>query len=304
MKKIFLMFLFFGLPVLAQQVNLGPTNIQVKGVLQPSNGGTGTSSGAWQPPLFGSGAPSATCTALVNNNLVYFNTATSPYSEYVCAGASGWKQIGSGGSGTVTTTGTPSTGNIAVFSGASSITSGNLSGDVSTSGLVTTVSRVNGTSIPASSTLVGTNSSRQFINQTGTISNNTTGTAVALAGPQTHVLGFADVSNTVYSNNQVITTFLSPIAQSLASTVSASGAKIACATKFLLSVGQTASSKTYYVTDSTTSTTIFTITCTTGTSCTVSGSGTVAAGDLLKVLAPSSADSTAAGLVGSMCATY
>lgn len=39
-----------------------------------------------------------------------------------------------GGSGTVTTTGSPASGNLAFFSAASSITSGNLSGDVTTSG--------------------------------------------------------------------------------------------------------------------------------------------------------------------------
>ena len=40
--------------------------------------------------------------------------------------------------GGVTTTGTPTTGSIAVMSGSSSITSGNLSGDVTTSGGTTT----------------------------------------------------------------------------------------------------------------------------------------------------------------------
>ena len=48
-------------------------------------------------------------------------------------------------SGTVTTTGTPASGNLTKFSGSSSITNGDLSGDVSTSGaLVTTVAKVNG----------------------------------------------------------------------------------------------------------------------------------------------------------------
>ena len=39
-----------------------------------------------------------------------------------------------GGGGTVTTTGSPASGNLAAFSGASAITNGNLSGDVTTSG--------------------------------------------------------------------------------------------------------------------------------------------------------------------------
>ena len=47
--------------------------------------------------------------------------------------------VGGGGSGTVTTTGTPASGNLSAFSGATSITNGNLSGDVTTSGTLATV---------------------------------------------------------------------------------------------------------------------------------------------------------------------
>lgn len=43
-----------------------------------------------------------------------------------------------GGGGTVTTTGSPASGNLAAFSGATSITNGNLSGDVTTSGALAT----------------------------------------------------------------------------------------------------------------------------------------------------------------------
>lgn len=54
------------------------------------------------------------------------------------------------GSGTVTTTGSPTSGNLTKFSGASSITNGDLSGDVTTSGtLTTTVGKVNGISYSA-----------------------------------------------------------------------------------------------------------------------------------------------------------
>jgi hypothetical protein len=45
---------------------------------------------------------------------------------------------GCGGTGTVTTTGTPASGNLAKFSGATSITNGDLSGDVTTSGTLAT----------------------------------------------------------------------------------------------------------------------------------------------------------------------
>jgi hypothetical protein len=45
--------------------------------------------------------------------------------------------------GTVTTTGSPASGNLAKFSGASSITSGDLSGDVTTSGTLATTIAAN-----------------------------------------------------------------------------------------------------------------------------------------------------------------
>ncbi|MDD1677633.1 MAG: hypothetical protein LUO93_00420, partial [Methanomicrobiales archaeon] len=45
---------------------------------------------------------------------------------------------GSGGAGTVTTTGSPASGNLTKFSGATSITNGDLSGDVTTSGTLAT----------------------------------------------------------------------------------------------------------------------------------------------------------------------
>ncbi len=51
---------------------------------------------------------------------------------------------GGGGTGTVITTGTPASGNLAKFSGSLSITNGDLSGDVTTSGtLVTAINNVN-----------------------------------------------------------------------------------------------------------------------------------------------------------------
>ena len=51
--------------------------------------------------------------------------------------------ITGGGTGTVTTTGTPASGNLAKFSGATSITNGDLSGDVTTSGTLATTIAAN-----------------------------------------------------------------------------------------------------------------------------------------------------------------
>lgn len=67
------------------------------------------------------------------------------------------------GAGTVTTTGTPATGNLTKFSGATSVTNGDLSGDVTTSGtLATTVVKVNGAVVPTSAALLASNSSNQL----------------------------------------------------------------------------------------------------------------------------------------------
>ena len=58
-------------------------------------------------PIYSSGAPTATCSSVVNLNVYGINTSTTPWSEYICStGLSGytWYQIGGGGgSGTITT---------------------------------------------------------------------------------------------------------------------------------------------------------------------------------------------------------
>lgn len=69
--------------------------------------------------------------------------------------------------GAVTATGTPASGNLTKFAGATTITNGNLAGDVTTSGtLNTTVVGINGASPPASTPVVGTNASKQIVAST------------------------------------------------------------------------------------------------------------------------------------------
>lgn len=105
--------------------------------------------------------------------------------------------LSSTGSGSVTTTGSPASGNLTKFSGASSITNGDLSGDVTTSAtLATTVAKVQGTTVSGttgttnvvfsnSPTLVtpnlGTPSTLVGTNITGTASGLTAGTATTNA---------------------------------------------------------------------------------------------------------------------------
>lgn len=77
---------------------------------------------------------------------VYVKTGTSP-GVYACLAANTWTgPLTAGGSGTVTTTGSPASGNLAAFSGATSITNGDLSGDLTTSGTLATTLATSGVS--------------------------------------------------------------------------------------------------------------------------------------------------------------
>jgi hypothetical protein len=93
--------------------------------------------------VFGGPIPSASlplATSVPNNTYAFTTNMGLLYDN-----GSAWVAVSSGGSGTVTTTGSPASGNLATFSGALSITGGNLSGDCTTSGtLAVTCNDTNG----------------------------------------------------------------------------------------------------------------------------------------------------------------
>lgn len=83
---------------------------------------TSTIGGAATKTLTGGTAAAPICTGVISDGTNYQLVPSS----------------GGGGSGTVTTTGSPASGNLARFSGATSITNDNLSGDCTTSGTLAT----------------------------------------------------------------------------------------------------------------------------------------------------------------------
>ena len=104
-KALIVIGMIMSIPICAQVI-VGNTNIQMVGV-DPTGIGCGTYSAL----------------------LINVNTGLL----YSCQSGV-YAQVAGGGTGTVTTTGSPAAGNLAEFSGPTSITNGNLSGDCTTSG--------------------------------------------------------------------------------------------------------------------------------------------------------------------------
>jgi hypothetical protein len=175
------------------------------------------------------GAPSGACTFLqLTTDLASGGTLYNCYEG-------GWvSNSGGGGGGTVTSvgsgtglTGGPITGagtlNLAIpvttanggtgtvstlsgiLRGGNPFTGSELSGDATTSGSnAVTNTGLNGAAIPASAALVGTNSAKQLVANTGTIANNTSGnaaTATQLAAAPTNCsTGYAPTGVTATGN--------------------------------------------------------------------------------------------------------
>ena len=99
--------------------------------------------------------------------------------------------LGSNGSSQPTSVTTIPTSTVPAFTGDMTNTAGSLA---------TTVGKLNGAAVPASATVVGTNSSSQIVAQTGTITNNTSGTAANLSGTPALPNGTSCTTQTVGDN--------------------------------------------------------------------------------------------------------
>ena len=126
--KTIIVFLFFSLSCFGQLVDL---NTGTKGILATSRGGTGVNSAV---PFVQTG---------VDINTSFQVTALHLTGPLVCGGgqfATGIDSAGNAicgtpaGGGNVNTTGTPANGNLTCFTGATTISNCNLSGDATTSG--------------------------------------------------------------------------------------------------------------------------------------------------------------------------
>jgi hypothetical protein len=167
------------------------------GALATAVGGTGTSTGL--TGIVRGGNPFAASelsgdAATSGSNLVTVNglkgaalpAPITGYLNYVAG--TGWELNALPGGGNVNTSGTPTAGQIGLWVTSTAIQGVTAlpasaepahTGDVTNAAgsLATTVVQVEGGAIPASAALVGTNSSKQLVANTGTITNSTSGNA-------------------------------------------------------------------------------------------------------------------------------
>ncbi len=149
-----------------------------------------------------------TATTLANNtanSLAGFNNS-GVYSDVTVStglSLSGGLLTATSSGGTVTTTGSPSSGNLSKFSGGTSITNGDLTGDVTTTGtLATTVAAIQGTSITG---VTGTGN--VVLDHTPTlitpVIGAATGTSLSVSGQLTSTIATGSPPFVVSSTTQV-----------------------------------------------------------------------------------------------------
>ena len=263
--------------------NTTGTAANVTGVVAPANGGTGVASPTGY--AYGNGASNYT-----------FST-TIPYSSLTGTPAvptsANWPNAGTCTAGQYVdalVNGTTPTCAVVQYS--------QLGGAVPTWNQNTTGTAANVTGV------VGTaNGGTSFSNPSGYIYFN--GASVpATSGVLMHSLSFSDMSTTAYGASQVVARYISGIPETITASGSHTVLSASCASTFSLA-SPTTSGSTFSIQYN--GTQFGTVAFSAGTSSSPTITITqqsVASGGVLSIVAPGTADTTAAGLYGSLCVTY
>jgi len=147
----------------------------------------------------------------------------------------------------------------------------------------------------------------ELVKQGSTLFSVSSAGAVVLGGTisaMVHPLAFADMSGTAYTASQVVARYASAVIQTIPSGGSITAVGVNCTSSFGLATAATAST-TFNIEDNGVSfgTSAFAASGTGGTVA-ISSAKAVARNDIISFVGPSTADSTAAGLFGSLCSTY
>ena len=147
----------------------------------------------------------------------------------------------------------------------------------------------------------------ELVKQGSTLFSVSSAGAVVLGGTisaMVHPLAFADMSGTAYTASQVVARYASAVIQTIPSGGSITAVGVNCTSSFGLATAATAST-TFNIEDNGVSFgTIAFAASGTGGTVAISSAKAVARNDIISFVGPSTADSTAAGLFGSLCSTY
>ena len=136
------------------------------------------------------------------------------------------------------------------------------------------------------------------------VSNTGAVTLGSTISAMVHPIAFADMAGTTYTASQVVARYTSAVAQTIPANGSITAVGVTCTSKFTLATAATAST-TFNIDDNGTSfgTIVFAASGTSGTIA-ISSAKSISSGDVITFVGPSTADSSAAGLYGTLCSSY
>ena len=216
------------------------------------------------------------------------------------------------------TSGNAATATYATIAGGASPT-GSASGDLSGSYPGPAVAKVNGVTYGASPSIntvpvvTGTNAityeavpNAALANSSTTVNGQTcTLGSTCTAGTSAHPLVVQDMSATAYTTSQLIVSIPSPVAGTIPSGGTGTYNGVTCTSQYALTAATTASTTfTLKYNGTSFGTVVFASSSSSSPTITISSSRSVALGGIISITAPATADTTAAGLTGSLCFVY